>query len=168
MLYGQVPEQLFKARTAKFISGIGDPKLVPRIQGEKLIWDLSKELNFGNGEADLREPHVLHLRKVAKLLPDALKATGDQCRVVVLGSADSAPVSSDPLFGNWRLSAIRSLNVLRFLYACGDCGYDTATMRKKLTLSGLGDTKANAKASKSDRRVDLIIDCSPEKYAPPH
>ena len=163
MLYGQVPEQMFKLRTQKFVSELHarNPKLEPRVEGMRLVWDLSKALNFKEGSAVLAASHRNYLAELARELPRALQDAGPNCRVVVLGTADSRPFPNDP-FGNWNLSAERALSVLRFLYSCDTCGYG-AEMRKKLTLSGEGDTRANARASSRDRRVDLVIDCTPHE-----
>jgi flagellar motor protein MotB len=161
MLYGQVPEQLFKIRTSKFVGDLRgkDPNLAPRVEGMRLVWDLSKKLNFRDGSAELGAAHRRYLTQVARELPRGLAEAGPDCRVVVLGTADSRPFQNDP-FGNWNLSAQRALSVLRFLYSCNDCGYG-AEIRKKLTLSGEGDTRANTRVTSQDRRVDLVIDCTP-------
>jgi flagellar motor protein MotB len=162
MLYGQVPEQMFKLRTQKFVEELHsrDPNLAPRVEGMRLVWDLSKELNFADGSPQLTAAHRAYLAQLARELPRGLRDAGPNCSVVVLGTADSRPFVNDP-FGNWNLSAQRALSVLRFLYSCTTCGYDAVEMRKKLTLSGEGATRANTRALSKDRRVDLVIDCTP-------
>ncbi len=82
------------------------------------------------------------------------------CNIVVLGTADAVKFQNDP-FGNRSLSAKRALAVLQYLYNCQDCGYDEV-LRNKLVLLGEGDVKATGKPDASDRRVDLVIDCTRE------
>jgi flagellar motor protein MotB len=67
----------------------------------------------------------------------------------------------DP-FGNWELSNRRAMAVFKFFANCQDCGTQFSTMRRKISLAGIGDTKADTSTpdNVSDRTVDIIIDCS--------
>jgi flagellar motor protein MotB len=111
-------------------------------------------VDFEEGKAAILPRHVPYLQNIASILA---KAPGSK-RIIVLGFADRTLFKDDP-FGNWRLSAERALNVLRFFYNCHDCGYGDE-IRDQLTLTGEGDIGASQTniTNAEDRRVDIIID----------
>ena len=158
ILYGQLPERMFQMRMETFMKQLEVNGTPATIDGHRVRWDLRRQLDFAPSSAVLNEKHKTYLRKIAQQLPQGLKDGGD-CRIVVLGTADSTPFANDP-FGNWNLSSQRALRVLEFLHQCADCGYGLE-MRRRLTLLGEGDTRADKnRAADDDRRVDLILDCS--------
>ena len=157
LMHGQIGERAFAGKVENYVAHLRKQGIEATVEGRKIRYDLRRQVAFGTRQATLTAEHESYLRKVARELPAGLKAAGP-CKVVVLGKAD-AQKSNDP-FSNWDLSARRALAVLRFLYNCTDCGYG-AEMQKRLVLLGEGDVDSTS-ASRDDRRVDLVIDCTRE------
>jgi flagellar motor protein MotB len=158
MMYGQLGNRRFAAKVAKYVTHLKQQGIEVSVEGQKIKYDLRRNIAFVPGLAELNADQKEYLRRVAQTLPEGLHAAGD-CKIVVLGKADSAKFKEDP-FGNWSLSARRALAVLQFLYDCANCGYGPE-MRGKLVLLGEGDVESTGVGA-DDRRVDLVIDCTRE------
>ena len=158
LMHGQIGERAFASKVSDYVTRLRKQGIEVTVEGRKIRYDLRRQVAFGTRQATLTAAHEAYLRKIARELPAGLQAAGP-CKVVVLGKADAQKIANDP-FGNWDLSARRALAVLRFLYNCTDCGYG-AEMQKRLVLLGEGDVDSTS-ASRDDRRVDLVIDCTRE------
>src|ERR1022692_3116067 len=156
ILSGDIRSREFKSMATGFgtvLTGHGIAFTVD-VEGRKIRLPLKGQVDFDPGESAILPRHEAYLRNIGSILA---QAPGSK-RIIVLGFADRTPFEGDP-FGNWRLSAVRALSVLRFFYNCHDCGYDVE-IRKQLTLTGEGDigaSQTNA-TNAEDRRVDIIID----------
>jgi flagellar motor protein MotB len=160
-----VIEQHKKKKTlddiSKDIGGAGIPNYVRQ---NKIIIPLAEQVNFAPGKSFLDAIAQDHLTRVGHQIALACADPRIHCkRVMVEGHADNVPVKRDPQFGNLRLSADRALEVLRFFYVCGTCGYGPE-IRSRLILSGEGDIAAQnlVGGSQQDRRVDVILDFGSE------
>ena len=158
LMHGQIGERAFASKVSDYVKHLRKQGIEVTVEGRKIRYDLRRQVAFGTRQATLTSEHEAYLRKIARELPAGLQAAGP-CKVVVLGKADAQKIANDP-FGNWDLSARRALAVLRFLYNCNDCGYGVE-MQKRLVLLGEGDVDSTS-ASRDDRRVDLVIDCTRE------
>lgn len=158
LMHGQIGDRLFAAKVKRYVEQLRQQGIAVSVQGRKIKFDLTHQVDFVRGSAELEPRHTEYLRRVGRMLPLGLHTAGD-CKVVVVGKADAAKYAGNP-FGNWSLSAERALNVLQFLYTCPDCGYGPE-MRRNLVLLGQGDIESK-RAGAADRRVDLEIDCTHE------
>ncbi|MEO8660688.1 MAG: hypothetical protein ABI693_19615 [Bryobacteraceae bacterium] len=158
LMHGQLGDRVFERKVKPYVQMVLRKGIDVRVDGRRIRFDLRRHVDFENNSAVLAERHMVYLRRLAKELPAGISAAG-QCKIVVLGKADSAKFRGDP-FGNWSLSARRALAVLQFLYNCTDCGYGPE-IQKTLVLLGEGDVQS-ARPGADDRRVDLVIDCTRE------
>ncbi|SRR6266481_1780033 len=135
------------------------------VRQNKILIPLNKQVTFASGSVVIDSVASEHLRIVGMQIARACSDLQVHCRrIIVEGHADQVPVKGDPEFGNWKLSANRALQVLRFFYHCSDCGYGDE-IRSRLALSGQGavDAKDSVNGDVTDRRVDVILDFGGER-----
>ncbi|MFB6364674.1 flagellar motor protein MotB [Paenibacillus elgii] len=106
---------------------------------------------FDLGKADLKEPAVPVLSKLASLFP-TLDAT-----VSIEGHTDDLPLATGSFYkDNWGLSQARSLSVLRYFL------YETQLDPKKFVSTAYADTMPVAENNSAEnraknRRVEIIV-----------
>lgn len=109
---------------------------------------LRESLVYTSGSAEILHKDVL--RSVGEKLK---KADGS---ILVEGHTDSVPVTGGPFSSNWELSALRAVNVVKFLV--DECGMDPRNM----SAAGYADSRPvasneSAEGRAKNRRVNLIV-----------
>jgi chemotaxis protein MotB len=109
---------------------------------------LPESLVYPSGSAEILHKNVL--RGVGKKLKTAAGS------ILVEGHTDSIPVTNGSFPSNWELSALRAVNVVKFLV--DECGIDP----EKLSAAGYADSQPIASNDSSEgralnRRVNLIV-----------
>ncbi len=123
---------------------------IERNQG-KLIVNLSNQVLFDSGQADIKPAGLDILRRLARMLNTELA----DLDVQVLGHTDNIPVRGR--FGNnWALSSARAVNVVSFLEE--DAGVEGA----RLSAIGHGEFQPIAPNDSPgqrarNRRIELIL-----------
>jgi chemotaxis protein MotB len=161
-----VIEQRKKTQTLKHISELmGKAGIANSVRQNKILIPLDQQVTFPSNSSMIDSSARDHLRNVGLQIAKACSDPQVRCRrILVEGHADNVPVKNDPEFGNWKLSANRALEVLRFFYRCRNCGYGEE-VPARLALSGQGavDAKNSTSGNVSDRRVDVILDYGKER-----
>jgi chemotaxis protein MotB len=109
---------------------------------------LPESLVYPSGSAEILRKEVL--KEVGQKLKTAAGS------ILVEGHTDSIPVASGSFPSNWELSALRAVNVVKFLVY--ECGIDPGN----LSAAGYADSRPIASNDSSEgralnRRVNLII-----------
>lgn len=109
----------------------------------------------------LRESMVYPSGSAEILHGDVLRAVGQKLKnvdgsILVEGHTDSIPVTNGSFASNWELSALRAVNVLKFLVT--ECGVDP----RNLSAAGYADSRPVAsndspEGRAQNRRVNLIV-----------
>ena len=81
---------------------------------KRLVMVLGERIAFNVGEADLLPDFQPTLKRIAGFI-----STRDGYSVSVAGHTDDAPINTPQFPSNWELSAIRAVNVARFMIASG-------------------------------------------------
>ena len=122
-----------------------------RIQSGKVILRVPGDVLFGLGKVHLTEEG----KKVIKKLKDFFVKHNDQT-INIKGHTDNVPPKSGARFkDNWEISALRAINVLRFLK---DLGIEP----NRMTATGLADLdplvpNINKENRAKNRRVEFIL-----------
>lgn len=126
-----------------------------RIEGDRFIFP--SEVLFPSGSADLGEPGLQELRKIATALKEvAPKIPGDLKWVLrVDGHTDTVPIRTERFASNWELSAARAISVVNFLRGEG-------VAPQHLAAAGFGefhplDPAETDAARARNRRIELKL-----------
>lgn len=116
---------------------------------DKITLRFSSSLLFESGKATLKSDVKPYLDKISKTLP----ADYD---VQIEGHTDNLPINNAQFASNWELSALRGINVLKYLV--DNCKIDSS----RLSVAGYGEFRPIADNSTSEgrsknRRVDIIL-----------
>lgn len=116
---------------------------------DKITLRFSSSLLFESGKATLKSDVKPYLDKISKTLP----ADYD---VQIEGHTDNLPINNVEFASNWELSALRGINVLKYLV--DNCKIDSS----RLSVAGYGEFRPIADNSTSEgrsknRRVDIIL-----------
>src|SRR5262245_52903693 len=106
--------QTFRNMLEKFKKMIESGKLRVRIQRGRMVVELSENILFDSGRADLKKEGQVALQEVAGVLtsiPDR--------EFQIAGHTDNVPIKSPKFPSNWELSTARAVTVARFLATQG-------------------------------------------------
>ncbi|WP_426349144.1 OmpA family protein [Alloiococcus sp. CFN-8] len=115
-----------------------------------IILQLKESILYQSGKADLREDSEEVLDVIAELLKTFPN------KVIVEGHTDNVPMHSAEFDTNWELSAIRSVNVVRYFVEV------KKITAERLSAAGYGEYKPIAENSSEqgrtkNRRVNILI-----------
>lgn len=150
-------EELAKYRSAFFqrlTEAIGERRDV-QVVGDRFV--LQSEVLFGSGAADLNEPGLRQLDKLAATLIDLGRRIPPDVPWVlrVDGHTDKIPIATDRYRSNWELSSARAINVVRYLMERG-------VPSERLAATGFAefqplDNRDELDAFRRNRRIELKL-----------
>lgn len=116
---------------------------------DKITLRFSSSLLFESGKATLKAEVKPYLDKISKTLPKDYD-------IQIEGHTDNLPIHNAQFASNWELSALRGINVLK--YMVNHCNIDS----NRLSVAGYGEFRPIADNStpegrSQNRRVDIIL-----------
>lgn len=116
---------------------------------DKITLRFNSSLLFSSGKATLKDDVKPYLNKISKSIPEGYD-------VQIEGHTDNLPINNSEFKSNWDLSALRGINVLRYLIDY--CNLSP----EKLSVAGYGEYQPIADNSTEEgrsknRRVDIIL-----------
>jgi chemotaxis protein MotB len=142
--------QTFRDMLGKFKRMIESGELRVRIQRGRMVVELSENILFDSGKADLKKQGQTALAEVARVL-----ASIPDREFQITGHTDNVPIRSARFPSNWELSTGRALTVARFLAAQG-------VPETRLSAAGYADTQPVASNDTPDgraqnRRIEIVL-----------
>ena len=142
--------QTFRGMLERFNKMIASGKLRVRIVRGRMVVELSENILFDSGRADLKPEGQQALTEVAAVLssiPDR--------DFQIAGHTDNIPIKSARFPSNWHLSTARALTVTSYLAEHGVPG-------GRLSAAGYGDTQpASAndtpEGRQQNRRIEIVL-----------
>lgn len=142
--------QTFRGMLERFNKMIASGKLRVRIVRGRMVVELSENILFDSGRADLKPEGQQALTEVAGVLssiPDR--------DFQIAGHTDNIPIKSARFPSNWHLSTARALTVTTFLAEHGVAG-------GRLSAAGYGDTQPASSNDTPDgrqqnRRIEIVL-----------
>jgi chemotaxis protein MotB len=140
----------FQDMVDKFRAMIDSGKLRVRVVRGRMVVELSENILFDSGKADLKKEGEEALTQVASVL--ASIANRD---FQIAGHTDNIPIKSAKFPSNWELSTARAVEVTRFL---SEKGVDAS----RLSAAGYADTQpvasnSDADGRKQNRRIEIVL-----------
>jgi chemotaxis protein MotB len=142
--------QTFRNMLEKFKKMIASGKLRVRIERGRMVVELSENILFDSGKADLKKDGQTALQEVAGVLgsiPDR--------EFQIAGHTDNVPIKSPRFPSNWELSTSRAVTVARFLGAQG-------VPETRLSAAGYADSQPVAsndtpEGRQQNRRIEIVL-----------
>src|SRR3954452_3624802 len=140
----------FKGMIDRFLKMIESGKLKVKIVRGRMVVELSENILFDSGRADLKQEGQAALTEVA----DVLASIPDR-DFQIAGHTDNIPIKSAKFPSNWHLSAARALTVGMFLAAHG-------VPPVRLSAAGYADTQPAApndtpEGRQQNRRIEIVL-----------
>jgi len=141
---------MFRQMLEKFRSMIDSGKLRVRVVRGRMVVELSENILFDSGKAELKKEGQEALTQVAGVLssiPDR--------DFQITGHTDNIPIKSARFPSNWELSTARAVEVTRFL---AEKGVDSG----RLSAAGYAETQPVASNNEPDgrkqnRRIEIVL-----------
>jgi chemotaxis protein MotB len=142
--------QTFRNMVEKFRKMIESGKLRVRIQRGRMVVELSENILFDSGKADLKKEGQAALTEVAGVL-----ASIQDRDFQIAGHTDNVPIKSAKFPSNWELSTARGVTVARFLAAAG-------VPPARLSAAGYADSQPIAsndtpEGRAQNRRIEIVL-----------
>jgi chemotaxis protein MotB len=142
--------QTFRNMVEKFRKMIESGKLRVRIQRGRMVVELSENILFDSGKADLKKEGQTALTEVAGVL-----ASIPDRDFQIAGHTDNVPIKSAKFPSNWELSTARGVTVARYLAAGG-------VSPQRLSAAGYADSQAIAsndtpEGRAQNRRIEIVL-----------
>jgi chemotaxis protein MotB len=142
----------FRNMLEKFKKMIASGKLRVRIQRGRMVVELSENILFDSGKADLKKEGETALQEVAGVLgsiPDR--------EFQIAGHTDNIPIKSARFPSNWELSTARAVTVARFLAAPAQ-----AVPATRLSAAGYAESQPVAsndtpEGRAQNRRIEIVL-----------
>jgi chemotaxis protein MotB len=142
--------QTFRGMLEKFQKMIESGKLRVRIVRGRMVVELSENILFDSGRADLKKEGEAALKEVAGVLtsiPDR--------EFQIAGHTDNIPIKSARFPSNWELSTARAVTVARYLATQG-------VPETRLSAAGYADTQPVAsndapEGRAQNRRIEIVL-----------
>jgi chemotaxis protein MotB len=142
--------QTFRNMLEKFKKMIESGKLRVRIQRGRMVVELSENILFDSGRADLKKEGQAALQEVAGVLtsiPDR--------EFQIAGHTDNVPIKGPKFPSNWELSTARAVTVARFLAS-------QKVPENRLSAAGYADTQPVAsndapEGRAQNRRIEIVL-----------
>jgi chemotaxis protein MotB len=140
----------FRGMLERFNNMIASGKLRVRIVRGRMVVELSENILFDSGRADLKPEGQQALTEVAGVL-SAIPDRDFQ----IAGHTDNIPIKSARFPSNWHLSTTRAVNVTMYL---GDHGVQGS----RLSAAGYADTQPAAandtpEGRQQNRRIEIVL-----------
>jgi len=150
--------QTFRNMIEKFKKMIASGKLRVRIQRGRMVVELSENILFDSGKADLKKEGQVALQEVAGVL-----ASIPDREFQIAGHTDNIPIKSAKYPSNWELSTARAVTVARFLSEPANKA-DTSPKvpASRLSAAGYADSQAVAsndtpEGRQQNRRIEIVL-----------
>lgn len=140
----------FKSMLGQFKQMIASGKLRVRIVRGRMVVELSENILFDSGKADLKEEGVAALTEVAQIL-QTIEGRDFQ----IAGHTDNIPIKSRRFPSNWDLSTARAVTVGQTLAQQG-------VPAGRLSAAGYADTQPVAsndapEGRQQNRRIEIVL-----------
>ena len=142
--------QTFRNMIEKFRRMIEAGQLRVRIVRGRMVVELSENILFDSGRADLKKEGQTALSEVAGVL-----ASIPDREFQIAGHTDNVPIKSAKFPSNWELSTARAVTVARFLASKG-------VPENRLSAAGYADTQPVAsndapEGRQQNRRIEIVL-----------
>ncbi len=142
--------QTFRNMIEKFQKMIESGKLRVRIVRGRMVVELSDNILFDSGRADLKKEGQTALTEVAKVL-----ASIPDREFQIAGHTDNVPIQSARFPSNWELSTARAVTVARYLASGG-------VPATRLSAAGYAETQPVAsndtpEGRQQNRRIEIVL-----------
>lgn len=140
----------FRGMLERFNKMIASGKLRVKIVRGRMVVELSENILFDSGKADLKAEGQAALTEVASVLA----SIGDR-DFQIAGHTDNVPIKSAKFPSNWHLSTARALTVTTYL---ADHGVPSV----RLSAAGYADTQPAAtndtpEGRQQNRRIEIVL-----------
>lgn len=140
----------FRSMLERFNKMIASGKLRVRIVRGRMVVELSENILFDSGRADLKAEGQAALTEVASVL-----ASIQDRDFQIAGHTDNIPIKSARFPSNWHLSTARALTVTTYLAEHG-------VAEKRLSAAGYADTQPAAandtpEGRQQNRRIEIVL-----------
>ena len=140
----------FRSMLERFQSMIDSGRLRVRIVRNRMLIELSDNILFDSGRADLKEEGEQALTEIVQVL----RSIPDR-HYQVAGHTDNIPMRSSRFESNWALSSARAVTVARFMIAQG-------LAADRISAAGYADTQPVASNDTADgraqnRRIEIVL-----------
>jgi chemotaxis protein MotB len=140
----------FRSMLERFNKMIASGKLRVRIVRGRMVVELSENILFDSGRADLKAEGQTALTEVASVL-SSIQDRDFQ----IAGHTDNIPIKSARFPSNWHLSTARALTVTTYLAEHG-------VTEKRLSAAGYADTQPAAandtpEGRQQNRRIEIVL-----------
>ena len=140
----------FRRMLERFQSMIDSGRLRVRITRNRMLIELSENILFDSGRAELRDEGEAALTEVVEILN-----TIPNRQFQVAGHTDNVPIRSRRFESNWELSTQRAVNVARHMIANG-------MSAERISAAGYADTQPVASNESADgraqnRRIEIVL-----------
>lgn len=142
--------QTFRNMLDRFKKMIESGKLRVRIVRNRMVVELSENILFDSGKADLKDEGKAALSEVASVL----QSISDR-QFQIAGHTDDVPIKSRKFPSNWELSTARAVTVTRFL---AESGVDP----NRVSAAGYAETQPVApndtpEGRAQNRRIEIVL-----------
>ena len=140
----------FRNMLERFQKMIESGKLRVRIQRGRMVVELSENILFDSGKAELKKEGVAALTEVASVL-----ASIADREFQIAGHTDNIPIKSPKFPSNWELSTARAVNVAKSLAAQG-------VPATRLSAAGYAETQPvssndTPEGRQQNRRIEIVL-----------
>jgi chemotaxis protein MotB len=140
----------FQNMLERFKNMIASGKLRVRIVRGRMVVELSENILFDSGKAELKPEGQQALTEVA----DVLKTIGDR-DFQITGHTDNVPIKTHRYPSNWELSTARAVTVARFMA-------DKGVTPERLSAAGYADmqpvaTNDTPEGKQQNRRIEIVL-----------
>jgi chemotaxis protein MotB len=140
----------FRTMLEGFKSMIASGKLRVKIVRGRMVVELSENILFDSGRAELKTEGAAALTEVAEVL----KTIGER-DFQITGHTDNIPIKTKRYPSNWELSTARAVTVTRFMAEKGVTG-------ERLSAAGYADTQPVAandtpEGRQQNRRIEIVL-----------
>ena len=142
--------QTFRNMLEKFQKMIESGKLRVRIVRGRMVVELSENILFDSGRADLKKEGAAALTEVAGVL-----ASIPDREFQIAGHTDNVPIKSARFPSNWELSTARAVTVARYLGSKG-------VPSNRLSAAGYAETQPvssndTPEGRAQNRRIEIVL-----------
>ena len=140
----------FRRMIERFRSMIDSGRLRVRIVRNRMLIELSVNILFDSGRADLRDEGEVALSEIVQVLNSIPNR-----QFQVAGHTDNIPMRSSRFQSNWELSTARAVNVARFMI-------DQGLNAERISAAGYAETQPVASNSTPEgraqnRRIEIVL-----------
>ena len=140
----------FRQMLSRFQSMIDSGRLRVRIVRNRMLIELSDNILFDSGRADLKPEGETALSEIVAVL----NTIGER-QFQVAGHTDNVPMRSSRFDSNWHLSSARAVTVARFMIEQG-------LSAERISAAGYADTQPvasneSAEGRAQNRRIEIVL-----------